>query len=79
MYSVLVNKTRHKFVSRDNGKITRKAMSELFSCDYLTSHRNVESRFIIDTESSIKGKMVNFDYYEEYLTSISNNILLWQC
>ena len=25
-----------------------------------------------------KEKMVDFDYYEEHLTSISNKILLWQ-
>ena len=41
MYFVFVIKTRHKFVSRRNNKITRKEMSKLFSCDYLTIHRNV--------------------------------------
>ena len=37
-------KTRHKFLSRDNGKITRKKMSKLFSCDYLTAHRYDEMK-----------------------------------
>ena len=29
-------------------------------------------------KKGIKKKMMDFDYYEEYLTSISNKILLWQ-
>ena len=33
-YFTPVIKTRHMTVSRDNGKITRKEMSKLFSCDY---------------------------------------------
>ena len=32
----------------------------------------------MDTELST-GKMMDFDYCEEYLRSISNKILLWQC
>ena len=31
----------------------------------------------MDTERST-GKMMDFDYCEEYLRSISNKILLWQ-
>ena len=38
MYFVFVIKTRHKSLSCDNGKITRKEMSKLFLCDYLTTH-----------------------------------------
>ena len=34
---------------------------------------------MIDTEASIKNKIMEFDYYEEYLRSISKKILLWQC
>ena len=30
-------------------------------------------------KKGIKKKMMDFDYCEEYLTSISNKILLWQC
>ena len=32
----------------------------------------------IDTDPFKRKKMVDFDYYEEHLTSISNKILLWQ-
>ena len=38
LYFVFVIKTRHKSLSCDNGKITRKEMSKLFLCDYLTTH-----------------------------------------
>ena len=40
MYFVFIIKTRHKSVSRDNDKITRKVISKLFSCNYLTSRWN---------------------------------------
>ena len=58
MYFVFVIKSRHKFVSHDNGKITQKAVSKLFPCDYLATHYsmakwlwnvNIEE---IDTEPS---------------------------
>ena len=39
--SVFAIKTRHKSISRGNSKITRKEMSKLFSCNYLTICRNV--------------------------------------
>ena len=42
-------------------------MSKLFSCDY---------NYVVSLQ---KEKMVGFDYCEEYLTSISNKILLLQC
>ena len=74
MYSVFVSKTRHNFVSRDNNKITRKEMSNLFSCDYLTICQNVARE-----ERNQEKKMMDFDYYEEYLTSITNKLLLWLC
>ena len=74
MYSVFVSKTRHNFVSRDNNKITRKEMSNLFSCDYLTIRQNVARE-----ERNQEKKMMDFDYYEEYLTSITNKLLLWLC
>ena len=41
MYFVFIIKTRHKSTSRGNSKITRKEISKLFSCDYLTIRRNV--------------------------------------
>ena len=47
-------------------------MSILFSCDYLTIRRNVVRK------ERNQEKMMDFDYYEEYLTSISNKMLLWQ-
>ena len=76
MYFVFIIKTRYKSVSRDNGKITREEI-----CDYLASRRNVEKR-LINTEVSIQSRkknMMDFDYYEEYLKSIWNKILLLQC
>ena len=54
MYFVFIIKTRHKTASHDNGKITQKKISELFSCDYLTNRRNVEKGLITDTEASIQ-------------------------
>ena len=57
-------------------------MSKLFSCDYdhcdmvkCRQNMNFEE---MDTEPST-GKLMDFDYFEEYLTSIPNKILLWQC
>ena len=41
MYFVFIIKTRHKSVFRGNSKITRKEISKLFPCDYLTIRRNV--------------------------------------
>ena len=41
MYFVFVIKTRHKSVSRGNSKFTRKEISKLISCDYLTIRQNV--------------------------------------
>ena len=41
IYYVFVIKIRRKFASRGNNKITRKELSKLFSCDYLTTCRNV--------------------------------------
>ena len=44
-YFLFVIKIRQKSISRNNGKITRKEMSKLFSCDYLTTHYSmVKSR-----------------------------------
>ena len=81
MYFVFTTKTIHKFVSRDSGKIlvTLKEMSKLSLCDYLITHfsmmhRNIEKRL---TLTLLEEKIMDFDYYEEYLTSISNKIL-WQ-
>ena len=41
MYFVFAIKTKNKSVSRDNGKVTRKEISKLFSFDYLTAHYSV--------------------------------------
>ena len=49
-------------------------MSNLFSCDYLTIRQNVARE-----ERNQEKKMMDFDYYEEYLTSIRNKLLLWLC
>ena len=71
-----VIKTRQKSVSRDNSKITRKEISKLI--------RVTTSPFVemwLDEmlrKKGIKKKMMDFDYCEEYLTNISNKILLWQ-
>ena len=51
-------------------------MSKLFSCDSLTSRRNVEERLIIDTEVSIKKKMMNFDYWGIFNEYIKQNIIM---
>ena len=40
MNLVFVFKTRHNSVSHGNSKVTRKEMSKLFSCHYLTIRRN---------------------------------------
>ena len=84
MYFVFAIKNRHKHLSGDNGKTTRKEMSKLFLCDYLTAYngmmkcqRNVNFEKI-DTERSIR-KFMDFDYYAEYLGITSSKILLWQC
>ena len=45
--------------------------------DIVKSRRNVNFEEI-DTKRST-GKMMDFGYCEEYLRSISNKILLWQC
>ena len=50
IYFVFIIKTRHKSVFCDNGKITRKEISKLFSCDYPASRRNIEKR-LINTEN----------------------------
>ena len=76
MYFVFVIKNRHNSVSRGNSKITRKEMSNLYRCDYLTIRQNVARE---ERKRKKSKKMMNFDYYDEYLTSISNKILLWQC
>ena len=57
-------------------------MSTLFSCAYdrydiVKCRRNMNFEEM-DTEPSI-GKKDGFYYCEEYLRSISNKILLWQC
>ena len=77
MYFVFIIKIGHKSVSTYNGKITGKEIKKLFSCDYITSRQNVEKR-LIDNEP-IQERIMDFDYYEGYLTSISNKIFLWQC
>ena len=58
MYLVFIFKIRHKSVSRDNGKCTRKEIPKLFSWNYLTSRWNVEKRLIFQfkLEASIQSK-----------------------
>ena len=51
-------------------------MSKLFSCDSLTSRRNVEERLIIDTEVSVRKKMMNFDYWGIFNKYIKQNIIM---
>ena len=60
-------------------------MSKLFSYDYLTNSMLKCCRNV-DFEETGKPrlqqqqqKMMEFDYREEYLRSISDKILLWQC
>ena len=50
-------------------------MSKLFSCDYLNIHQNV-ARWDAKEERN-QEKMMDFEYCEEYLMSISNKVLLW--
>ena len=58
IYFAFAIKTRHKSVSRGNGKITRKEMSKLFLCGYLTTHYSMvkclqnDNFEEIDTETS---------------------------
>ena len=82
MYLAFVTKTRHKSVFHDNGNIivTGTEMSKLFSFDYLTMHysimnchRNVENRLTLSLQEE---KIIDSDYYVEYLTSMSNKISL---
>lgn len=82
MYFVLVTETRHKPISYDNGKIlvTLKIMSKLCFCDYLITHcsmvhEHIEKRLTLTFQGE---KIMDFDYYEKHLTSISNK-MLWQC
>ena len=49
-------------------------MSKLFSCDYFTIRWNVARE---ERKEGIKKKIMDFDYYEEYLTSISSKKLLF--
>ena len=74
-----------KSISGDNGKIivTEKDMSKLFSYDFLAiydsmikCHQNLEKRLILGPKEK---KILDLDYYEEHLTSISNKTLLWHC
>ena len=57
-------------------------MSKLFSCDYLikvwqnVTEMWVLKRFILSLQEEY---LMDFDYYQEYLSSISNKILFWQC
>ena len=68
-------------VSHDNSKITRNEMSKLFfqnyqyHCGMVKYCRNVDFEEM-DTECSARK---NYRFSEEYLRSISNKILLWQC
>ena len=87
MYFVFAVKTKHKSISYDNGKITGKEMSKLFSCDCLTIHYSSTVRWNVAEMSILKRsilslqqkKMMDFDYFGEYVRSISNKILLRQC
>ena len=62
-------------VSHDNGKFTENEMSKLFLCDYdhcdmVKCHRNVNFE-------EIGTDMMDFDYCEEHLRSLPNELLLW--
>ena len=70
MYFVFIIKTRHKSVSSGNSKITRKEMSKLPFAKVKLDEMLEKKR--------IKKKMMDFDYRQNYLRSISNKILLWQ-
>ena len=70
MYFVFIIKTRHKSVSPGNSKITRKEMSKLSFAKMKLDEMLEKKR--------IKKKMMDFDYRQNYLRSISNKILLWQ-
>ena len=59
-------------------KSHEKKMSKLSSYDGVVKcHQNLNFEKM-DT-ASYTGKMMGFDYYEEYLRSTSNKILLRQC
>ena len=63
-------------VTRDNGKTTRKEMSNLFFQNY-HYYYGVKCFRNVDFEET--DKVMDFEYCEEYLRSVRNNILLWQC
>ena len=70
------------YLCRDNGKITRKKMSKLFSYDYhhydvVKCRRNLN--FEKKDTAPYTGKMKGFDYCDEYVWSTSKKILLKQC
>ena len=73
MYFVSVMKTRHSRVSRGNSEITRKEISNLFSKVIFTICRNLVRW---DATKGIKKMMMDFDYCEEYLLSISKQSII---
>ena len=77
MCFVFAIKTRHMSFSHNNGKIPRKEMSKLFSCDY-DHYDLLKCRQNVNFESLRQEKEMDFDYGEEYLRSIPNKVLLWQ-
>ena len=55
----------------------KKFQNYFCATSYLTLRRNV-ARWDI-TEGSNEEKMIDFDYCQEYLGTISNKLLWWQC
>ena len=68
-------------VSRDNGEITssKRNVEIIFSTN--TVWWNVAKLWILKKWilSGQQEKIMDFEYCEEYLRSILNKILLWQC
>ena len=73
MYFVFAIKTRHSSSPNDNGKVSRKEIFKLFSRLNITE-LSILKRLILNLQQK---KMMNFDCYDKYLRSISNNTLLW--
>ena len=68
-------------VFRNNGKIIWKEMPKLFFLNYHYHYAKVKCCGNVDFEEMYTecstGKIMDFEYCEEYLGGTSNKILLW--
>ena len=77
MNFVFTIKTEYKSVAHDNSKIAPKKISKIiFVAWWNAAKMSILKRLIMRLQQE---KMMDFDYCDEYLGSISNKILFWQC